>query len=131
MQMQPAKHIPIPDGATHWNIGFSYPFEKHVDGKVFIYGDDGWFESPAKPAGQRYHSLTDSETGHRRGSVSLADYEIPKSAKRVNTIYGEGLLLGFEGELNGQNYKGGRRVVELDNSPFNFRPCCLFDRDFL
>lgn len=45
--------------------------------------------------------------------------------KRIDTVYGEGFLLGRE------NNNIARYIVDLDKNPFNFWPVCLFDKDVL
>lgn len=109
--MQPAKHLSIPIGATHFNHGFVLPFEKHIDEERFIFQDGDW----------RLQSK-DPRFGYRSGSCLIKSLETPSNSKRILTTLGQGFLLGTE---------GCRYIVDLDINPFSFRPAYLFERDII
>lgn len=50
--------------------------------------------------------------------IKLCEIEIPQNAPTVQTVYGEGVLLG-------EVVKGGRVAVDLTQNPFGYRPVYL------
>lgn len=80
--------------------------------QVFSPERNAWEEESYRPIG-RYET---KRTWREDRVVALQDYEIPAQAARVNTIHGMGTIVGTD---------QGRPMVELDNNPYPFRPCCL------
>lgn len=104
--MQPAKHIPIPAGATHFSPAHAYPFEQWtLDGQRYVFITDEWELMEPHP---RY--------GYRNGANPLQELEVPQDAPIVTTPHGVGRLLGTQGK---------QWLVDLEVNPFKFRPAAF------
>ena len=104
---QPAAHIQRPEGATHWDAAFAYPFEKHemMDGVetrfIFmahdIHGDVPKIESGAEDDGWK-KVFPHSRLGWRGNPIPLVPTYTPSpDMRKVNTTYGTGWVCGNDG----------------------------------
>lgn len=156
MPTLPNKNTVIPEGATHWQPGYTAPFVKvtHtpcdsytarilqdeskniylpdditkidrsrcyrlIDGKwmieqrqIFSPQSNSWEDEPYRSLGRNERKRAWREDR----VVALEHYDVPADARRVNTIYGMGTIVGTD---------HGRALVDLDNNPYSFRPCAL------
>lgn len=108
--MQPAKHIPIPAGATHFSPAHVYPFEQWMlDGQRYVFITDEWKLMEPHP---RY--------GYRSGAYPLQELDVPQDAPVVSTPHGIGRLLGTHGQ---------QLLVDLEVNPFTFRPAAFLGKE--
>lgn len=100
--MQPSKNTIIPEGATHWNHGYFYPFEKHDENNIFYFIEGEWF-------------LIEPKNYRKENAKLLIQDEIDYNSKPdVLTCYGEGKLIDKDGD---------RYSVELfDKNPLQYTP---------
>lgn len=112
MTMQPAKHIEIPEGATHWVYGMTYPFEKHVNGR-YIYVKNKWVPIGVVNKGQH---------DYRANPTKLKQIEIPENAKSVDTVYGEGKII----EKSEHNI-----LVVLESKRFDYSPVSITKKEII
>lgn len=108
--MQPAKHIPIPVGSTHFSPAHVYPFEKWTpDGQRYVFLGDEWELMEPHP-----------RHGYRSGAQPLQDLDVPQDAPVVTTPHGDGRLLGTHGQ---------QWLVDLEVNPFTFRPIAYLGKE--
>lgn len=111
---QPNKNTNIPVSATHWNWALVHSFFRLDNNSFCQYVDNQWIQiSDAKD--QKYLS---------KGMVALQAIEYSTPLERVNTIYGEGVVVG-------KNRYRGRTIVDLDNNPFSYRPVFFYGEEIL
>jgi hypothetical protein len=118
--MQPANHLLIPDGATHFNAMWSHPFEKKDGDESFIFVNGEWLKDFLRVSYDR--NTCNRFLQFRPGACQIEEINIPACAKVVKTIFGDGIFIGKEGV---------RFVVDLINNPYDYRPCYLFKKDIL
>lgn len=100
---QPAKHVVIPEGATHYCAFYVNPFEQHCqDGRRFVHVDGQWTLLNPHP-----------RHGYRTGAVELQEIVVPADAPQVMTAHGVGIFLGWN---------GNRAMVDFEVSAYHFRP---------
>ncbi|MDP2564425.1 hypothetical protein [Pseudoalteromonas marina] len=81
--------------------------------KVYQFYDGEWlFVAPRVLDGGQLPSYKSLDL------IELREIEIPQNAPTVQTVYGEGVLLG-------EVVKGGRVAVDLTQNPFGYRPVYL------
>ncbi len=86
--------------------------------KVYQFLDGEWlFVAPKELNGEVLPSYKDLNL------IQLREIEIPENAQTVQTVYGEGILLG-------EVVKGGRVAVDLTHNPFGYRPVYLREGEF-
>lgn len=117
MLNQPAAHVPVPDGATHWANGYVYPFEKHitVNGVEERYIFTGEWE----------HQDNHPRYGYRAGALPIQKHTILPTMPRVITKDGIGWLAGHEPCDN------KRVLVLFDNTVtrYEFSPVAYFPNE--
>lgn len=111
---QPAKHLTVPSGATHFHYGFVSPFEKHENNgnTRYRYVNGQWVELHKHPL----------LGWGRTEPTKIEPVVVPENAKRVTTPHGDGLVVGKE---------FGRLLVDLDNNPFTYRPAAYFPTEVI